>query len=149
MERTMKLSIMDDIFLNYRQAFDKVLNGAMGVNERHELEGFKLSVTLDFSLPRISVSDEFSPTNELRTTIMPNVAFKLSATLQQKIKAEGRLPNNFELAFDSLIGAIVFRKIDDGQTSLFDEDTGLAYHVDERGSVSIDYIEDKADEQED
>lgn len=146
MEKEINLAITDEPFAPFVAAVNRVMSISMGANEKQELEGFKLVAAMDFSLRRVSLDDEISPSGEARVTIVPNVTFKVTSTLQRKIQAKGTLPNNYELALDESIGAVRLRKIDDGQTSLFDEDRGMTYHVDAIGSVTIDEDSDGQDD---
>ena len=113
-----RLSLKSDVFSALREQFDTVLNRTIG---NMQMRGASEAVIT----MKMSVSTE----KEMRTTpegqsefLIPRFKHDISSVMQVKDKVSGELVGDYQLVWDEDERKYVMRKIDDGQTSLYDEE---------------------------
>lgn len=108
----MNLSLNGDTFSILKEQYDSVLNRTLGNMEMKGAEEATITVKVGIKLERTSVSG--------RNIVRPTFKHDISSVMQVKDKVSGELVGDYQLVWDDDEQQYVMRKIDNGQTSLFD-----------------------------
>lgn len=117
------LSINQEIFDNLRSDFDLVLQRAVGNMKMKGAEEATLTLKLSIVLEEEEVydTDENGNESDVRMITKPSFSHEVSSVMQVKDKKKGALSGEYNLVWDSNAKKYVVCPIDNGQTSLFDE----------------------------
>lgn len=127
------LSLKSDTFSALKEDFDSILAKTIGNMEMKGAEDATITLKLGVSLEKSSISGP----NGIQNITKPSFKHDISSVMQVKDKKSGALTGDFELVWDQDEGKYVMRRIDNGQTTLYQ---------DEPGFVEADY-KDLEDEQ--
>lgn len=114
----MELSLNGETFRRLKDDFDSVLNRTIGNMEMKGADEAAITVKLSISLDKDSVEGE----DGYREITRPTFKHDISSVMQVKDKMSGTLNGNYEIVYDEESGKYVMRKVEDGQTSMFDDD---------------------------
>lgn len=132
-ENDMTLSLKSNTFSALKEDFDSILSRTIGNMEMKCAENATVTVKLSITLEKSTVvTDE-----RVQDITKPSFKHDISSVMQVKDKKSGALAGNFELVWDKEEGKYVMRKIDDGQTTLYEKVEDFI-NVDATG----DYVED-------
>lgn len=109
----LKLSLNDDTFKALKEDFDSILGRTLGNMEMKGAEEATITMKLGISLERSSIGE--------RPITRPTFKHDISSVMQVKDKKSGSLSGDYELVYDEDAGVWLVRKIDNGQTTLFDD----------------------------
>lgn len=118
----MNLSLSGDTFSILKGQYDSVLNRTLGNMEMKGAEEATITVKVGIKLERTSVGN--------RTIVRPTFKHDISSVMQVKDKVSGELVGDYQLVWDDDEQRYVMRKIDNGQTSLFNDDEPNGIFVD-------------------
>lgn len=125
----MTLSLKSDTFAALKEDFDSVLLRTIGNMEMKNADNATITMKLSITLDKVSVGGP----NGLQDITRPSFKHDISSVMQVKDRKSGALTGDYELVYED--GKYAMRRIDDGQTSLYD---GEAEHV-EPSFVDADY----------
>jgi len=116
------LTMESEAFNGLKTDFNQVLRRTLTNMERKESEQAESTVKLKISLEKDTAPDfrEVKYRAE-RDIVRPTFTHKISSVMQIKCEKSGVLSGDYELIWDEERGDYVMRPIDDGQTSIFDE----------------------------
>ena len=112
----MSLSLKSDTFSALKEDFDSILARTIGNMEMRGAEEATVTLKLGISLEKSSVNGP----NGLQDITKPSFKHDISSVMQVKDKKSGALTGDYELVWDESEGKYVMRRIDNGQTSIFD-----------------------------
>lgn len=129
----MTLSLKSDTFSALKEDFDSILARTIGNMEMKGAEDATVTLKLGITLEKYNISSS----NGMKEIIKPSFKHDISSVMQVKDKKSGALTGDYELIWDQDEQRYVMTRIDNGQTSIFnDEDDEV---------IDSDY-EDVADE---
>lgn len=142
-ENDLDLSLNGETFASLKKDFDTILERTIGNMTMKGAEDATITIKLGVSLQKTSVPAKGS----IREVTKPTFKHDIASVMQVKDKMSGQLTGNMELVWDDDLKQYVLRPIDDGQTSLFDQEADqgddyedLAGEDDDCGDAcSIDY----------
>ena len=114
----MTLSLKSDTFSALKEDFDSILARTIGNMEMKGAEEATVTLKLGISLEKSNIS---SP-NGMKEIIKPSFKHDISSVMQVKDKKSGALTGDYELVWDPDERKYVMVRIDDGQTSIFNDD---------------------------
>lgn len=131
MSKDYSLSLSGAAFDRLRNDFDTtlrdVLAGMIDTDQNAAEINVKVKITLtDDSAPDFSVAGG----QQTREITKPRFDHTVTYVIQRKEKKVGSFSGNYELVFDRASGQYYCRDIDNGQTSIFDEDRGSSEVID-------------------
>ena len=112
------LSLNGNTFASLKSDFDEILERTLGNMTMKGADEATITIKLGVSLSKTTVPSM----GAFRDVTKPTFKHDISSVMQVKDKMSGQLAGNMELVWDDDIKQYVLRPIDDGQTSLFDED---------------------------
>ena len=136
----MILSLKSDTFAALKEDFDGVLARTIGNMEMKNADNATITLKLGITLDKVSVGTP----NGNQDITRPSFKHDISSVMQVKDRKSGALTGDYELIHED--GKYVMRRIDDGQTNMFD---GQIEHV-EPSFVDADYndvVDDDTDRQ--
>lgn len=136
----MILSLKSDTFAAMKEDFDGVLARTIGNMEMKNADNATITLKLGITLDKVSVGTP----NGNQDITRPSFKHDISSVMQVKDRKSGALTGDYELVYED--GKYVMRRIDDGQTNMFD---GRIEHV-EPSFVDADYndvVDDDTDRQ--
>lgn len=110
----MNLSLNGDTFQSLKDDFDGILARTVGNMEMKGADSATISIKLSISLKKSAVNG--------REVTIPTFEHVISSVMQVKDKKTGSLSGDYEIVYDQDADTWLIRKIDNGQTSLFNED---------------------------
>lgn len=114
----MLLSLDGTTFFAMKKDFDDVLNRTIGNMQMKGASDATITLKLD-----VSITKGITNVNGMnRDYNKPAFKHQVSSVLQIKDKATGQLAGEMVLEWDDDAEKFVLRRVDDGQTSLFDDD---------------------------
>ena len=116
----MSLSLKSETFSALKEDFDSILARTIGNMEMKGAEEATVTLKLGISLEKGSVNGPAG----IRDIVKPSFKHDISSVMQVKDKKSGALTGDYEMVWDADEGKYVMRRIDNGQTSMFDEDCG-------------------------
>ena len=116
----MSLSLKSETFSALKEDFDSILARTIGNMEMKGAEEATVTLKLGISLEKSSVNGPAG----IRDIVKPSFKHDISSVMQVKDKKSGALTGDYEMVWDADEGKYVMRRIDNGQTSMFDEDCG-------------------------
>ena len=126
------LNINSNAFENMKSDFDKVLRRTLGNMQSKESKEATLTVKLSISLTEAKVPDLDSPSvDAMRIVLKPRFDHKVSSVMQIKAEESGSLKGEYELIWDDESQDFVMKPIDNGQSSLFDEENNTTEYATE------------------
>lgn len=134
------LSLKSDTFAAMKEDFDGVLARTIGNMEMKNADNATITLKLGITLDKVSVGTP----NGNQDITRPSFKHDISSVIQVKDRKSGALTGDYELVYED--GKYVMRRIDDGQTNMFD---GRIEHV-EPSFVDADYndvVDDDTDRQ--
>ncbi len=119
---TFALTLDSDAFGALKNDFNKILTGTLMNMEKRESESAELTVKLKITL-RKDTAPDFSEVGYKaeRDIVRPTFSHKISSVMQMKLEESGVLGGDYELVWDDDKCGYIIRPIDNGQTSIFDE----------------------------
>lgn len=121
------LSLNGDAFTILKEQFDKVLNRTIGNMQMKGAEDAVITLKLSVGLGK---ERRTTPDGVIDATI-PKFKHDISSVMQVKDKVSGELVGDYELVWDEETQKYVMRRIDDGQTTMFDDEPmGRFYDAD-------------------
>lgn len=127
----LKLKINSNAFEAMKADFDKVLKRTLGNMQIKESNEATLTLKLNISLTEMEVPDfESASPNAMRKIHKPRFDHKVSSVMQIKTEESGHLKGEYELVWDEEAQDFVMKPIDNGQTSIFDDDFADATYTD-------------------
>lgn len=139
----LNLSLSGETFAALRSDFNQVLHSTMKGMIDTEQSVAEISMKVKIILEESSAPDfTVAGGHQTREITKPKFEHSITAVIQRKEKKTGAFAGDFELVLDSETGTYVVRPIENGQTTLFDDDKGPAtggcidaeyYVVDEDG----------------
>lgn len=115
----MSLSLKSDTFSALKEDFDVILARTIGNMEMKGAEDATITLKLGISLEKSSVSGP----SGIRDIVKPSFKHDISSVMQVKDKKSGALTGDYEMVWDAGEAKYVMRRIDNGQTSMFDEES--------------------------
>lgn len=126
------LNINSNAFEAMKADFDKVLRRTLGNMQVKESKDATLTVKLNINLTEVEVPDfESAYPNAMRKINKPRFDHKVSSVMQIKSEESGSLKGEYELVWDEDKQDFVMKPIDNGQRSLFDDNSYDDYYEDE------------------
>lgn len=132
----MTLSLKSDTFAALKEDFDGVLARTIGNMEMKNADNATITLKLGITLDKVSVGTP----NGNQDITRPSFKHDISSVMQVKDRKSGALTGDYELIYED--GKYVMRRIDDGQTSLYDEKVEKY-----EGPVDVDYSDVSEDEE--
>jgi len=118
-----ELKLSSDAFNALKSDFDSMLRQVLYSMEQKEAEEGSMTIKLDISLLKEHVTDyKSSIEGAQREIIVPKFKHKVTSTITYKDEKSGFLGGRFELVWDPATSGWILREIDDGQTTLFDDE---------------------------
>ena len=114
----LSLSLKSETFSALKEDFDSILVRTIGNMEMKGAEDATVTLKLGISLEKSSVIGPYG----LRDIVKPSFKHDISSVMQVKDKKSGALTGDYEMVWDAEEGKYVMRRIDNGQTSMFDDD---------------------------
>lgn len=114
----MSLSLKSETFSALKEDFDSILARTIGNMEMKGAEEATVTLKLGISLEKSSVNGPAG----IRDIVKPSFKHDISSVMQVKDKKSGALTGDYEMVWDADEGKYVMRRIDNGQTSMFDDD---------------------------
>lgn len=114
----MNLSLNGDTFSILKEQYDGVINRTLGNMEMKGAEEATITVKVGIKLERTTVGN--------RTIVRPTFKHDISSVMQVKDKVSGELVGDYQLVWDDDEQKYIMRKIESGQTSLFDNESNGA-----------------------
>lgn len=119
----MTLSLNGDTFEALKADFDTILNNTLRNMDRKGADTAEISIKLKVSLDKDEVPDFNSVVEgDTRPIIKPSFEHNIQSVMTIKDKKAGILSGEYELVWDPTDMKFKMKKIDNGQTSLFDEE---------------------------
>lgn len=122
----MNLSLSGDTFAILKEQFDSVLARTVGNMQMKGADDATITLKLSISLEK---ENRNTPEGSIEATI-PKFKHDISSVMQVKDKVSGELVGDYQLVWDEDEQKYVMRKIDNGQTTLFDDDEPNGKFVD-------------------
>ena len=135
----MNLSLSGETFSMLKEQFDRVLNRTVGNMQMKGAEDATLTLKLSISLEK----ENRSTSNGVIEATIPKFKHDISSVMQVKDRISGELVGDYQLVWDADEEKYVMRKIDNGQTSLFQDDEPNGRFVD----ADYQVVEDEDDKQ--
>lgn len=112
------LSLNGETFASLKSDFDAILERTLGNMTMKGADEATITIKLGVSLTKTTVPSG----GALRDVTKPTFKHDISSVMQVKDKMSGQLSGNMELVWDADLQQYVLRPIDDGQTSMFDQE---------------------------
>lgn len=126
----LSLSLSGDAFSALRSDFDQVLRSTLAGMIDTDQDTAEVSMKVKITLTEDSAPDySVAGGRQTREITKPKFEHTVTAVIQRKEKKTGTFSGEYELVLDRETGKYVARPIDNGQTTLFDDDE------DDRGEV--------------
>lgn len=117
------LSMSGDAFSSLRSDFDQVLQSTIAGMIETEQDSAEISIKVKIGLSEDSAPDfSVSGGQQTREVTKPKFEHTVQAVIQRKEKKTGSFSGNNELVWDRQAGKYVWRPIEDGQRTLFDDE---------------------------
>lgn len=138
----LNLSLSGEAFAALRSDFNQVLHSTMRGMIDTEQSVAEISMKVKIILEESSAPDfTVAGGHQTREITKPKFEHSITAVIQRKEKKTGAFAGDYELVFDAETGTYVVRPIENGQTTLFDDDKTPAtgevidaeYHVVDEG----------------
>lgn len=119
----LNLSLSGEAFATLRSDFNEVLHSTMRgmIDTEQDVAEISMKVKIiltDSSAPDLTVAGG----QQTREITKPKFEHTITSVIQHKEKKTGSFSGEYELVFDAETGTYVVRPIENGQTTLFDED---------------------------
>lgn len=143
-----RLSLNDSTFAELKDSFDKILNRTVGNMLMKGTTDATLTLKLGISINKKSVN-----TNTGYADVdMPSFKYEVGSVMQVKDKVSGTMEEYMAMVWDEETQSFVMRKVDDGQTCMFDDEGNIVEVVEEEpallpGDTEVD-AEDYMEEEE-
>lgn len=116
------LTLDGDTFGAFKSDFDQILNALINEMENREEEDATISIKISVSLHPDQERDfETNGYDGMKDIIKPVFKHDISSVMQVKQKKSGILGGNMKMVWDKELRHYVLQRIDNGQTSLFDQ----------------------------
>lgn len=125
----MNLSLNSDTFSILKDQFDKVLNRTVGNMQMKGADDAVVTLKLSIGLD----TESRSTPDGNKDFVIPTFKHDISSVMQVKDKVSGQLVGDYQLVWDEDEQRYVMRTIDNGQTSLYDDEPG--------DYIETDYVE--------
>lgn len=123
MSKKLPLTLESDTLNAFKADFNQMLRRLLFMMEQQEAEEgtltAKMTVTLDQDQTRDYQANGYDGTRDITK---PTFKHKVGIALQFKDEKSGSLGGNYEMVWDKELNAYVMVEIDNGQTSIFDEE---------------------------
>lgn len=111
----MILSLKSETFAALKEDFDGVLARTIGNMEMKNADTATVTLKLGITLDKVSVGTP----NGNQDITRPSFKHDISSVMQVKDRKSGALTGDYELVYED--GKYAMRRIDDGQTNMFDQ----------------------------
>ena len=115
--KEVKIAIEEPIFDQLREDLNQMLRRTIGMMTMKSTEDAVITVKLPIHISRMNIPDG----GISREAPVPSFKHEISSMMQVKDKMSGQSKGEYELVFDS-DGNPMYRDINNGQTTLFDDD---------------------------
>ena len=123
MKNDLSLSLSGDAFSALRSDFDQVLRSTLAGMIDTDQDTAEVSMKVKITLTEDSAPDySVAGGRQTREITKPKFEHTVTAVIQRKEKKTGTFSGEYELVLDRETGKYVARPIDNGQTTLFDDD---------------------------
>ena len=123
MSKKLPLTLENDTFNAFKSDFNQMLRKLLRTMEEQEAEEGVLTAKMTVKLKQDSARDfQTNGYDGTREITKPTFDHKVGITLQFKDEKSGTLGGDYEMVWDRDLGAYVMVEINNGQTSLFDEE---------------------------
>ena len=129
----MILSLNEDTFSALKKDFDDVLNRTIGNMQMKGASDATITLKLDIAITKGIVNID----GVNRDYNKPSFKHQVNSVLQIKDKATGQLAGEMVLEWDDDAEKFVLRRVDDGQTSIFDDGPATMISPMSKGSRSL------------
>lgn len=117
------LSLNGETFNAFKSDFDQMLRKLLTEMEKREGEEATINAKIVVSLTKDQERDfECNGYDGMKDIVKPAFKHEISTVMQVKNKKSGSLGGNMKLVWDRELCQYVMQEIDNGQTTLFDED---------------------------
>lgn len=119
----LNLSLSGEAFATLRSDFNEVLHSTMRGMIDTEQDVAEINMKVKIILTESSAPDfTVAGGHQTREITKPKFEHSITAVIQRKEKKTGSFAGEYELVFDAGTGTYVVRPIENGQTTLFEED---------------------------
>lgn len=117
------LSLDNEAFTEFKKDFSRVLNSTIYNMEEKRGYSAEITVKMKVSLSKSTLPDSQALVYETeREAILPKFEHKVTSMIQIKDSCEGFMQGKYELVWDTEERKYRLRLIEDGQTSLLDDE---------------------------
>ena len=122
--RNISLSISSEAFEEFRRDFDAMIQNTIYTMEQKDSKEAEIAVKFSIMTELDAVPDvEAKYPNAKRDVKNPYISHKITSKLTLKSEKSGTVGgSDMELVFDKHLCQYVLRSLDDGQTSMFDDE---------------------------
>lgn len=125
------LSLNGDTFNALKSDYDQMLRQTLNKMDDLKVDEATITIKVAVSLEKDQARDfQANGYDAMRDIVKPTFKHEISTMMQVKDKKSGSLGGTMELVWDQETGQYVMRPIDNGQTTLFDQDDGGSNIVD-------------------
>lgn len=117
-ENDLVLSLSSDTFQALKEDFDSILSRTIGNMEMRNADSATITLKLGIDLDKETVVSGDSS----HEVTKPTFKHDISSVMQVKDKKSGALSGDYELVWNPEEGKYIMRRIDNGQTSMYDGD---------------------------
>lgn len=117
-ENDLVLSLSSDTFQALKEDFDSILSRTIGNMEMRNADSATITLKLGIDLDKETVVSGGSS----HEVTKPTFKHDISSVMQVKDKKSGALSGDYELVWNPEEGKYIMRRIDNGQTSMYDGD---------------------------
>ena len=115
--KEVKIAIEEPIFAQLRSDINQMLRRTIGMMTMKNTEDAVITIKLPVHIEKMNIPDG----GISREAPVPSFKHEISSVMQVKDKMSGQSNGEYELVFDAE-GNPMYRDINDGQTSIWDED---------------------------
>lgn len=122
--RNISLSISGEAFEEFRRDFDAMFQNIIYAMEQRDSKEAEIAVKFSITTELDAVPDiEANYPDAKRDVKKPYISHKITSKITLKSEKSGTVgDDNMELAYDKRLCQYVLRSLEDGQTSMFDDE---------------------------
>ena len=126
-----ELNLSSDAFNAFKTDFNLMLRQILFAMESKEAEEGTMAIKFNISLDKESIPDSQAQyPDALREITRPTFKHAITSQITLKSQTTGQLKGDYELVWDKETSSYIIKPIDDGQTSLFDDDAEVVEPAD-------------------
>ena len=124
MNTTYELNLSSDAFNAFKTDFNLMLRQILFAMENKEAEEGTMAIKFAITFDKENVPDHSAQYPDAQREITrPTFKHTITSQITLKNQTTGQLKGDYELVWDKETSSYIIRPIDDGQTSLFDDET--------------------------